>query len=141
MLLFSPDKPGSPLTVVPSTKAILFGNNVTFQCQYRDGSQDEVTWEKKNGVLPNGRYFVDKGVLTITDAEKSDAGTYVCRVNTGIDDLITEAKLEVQCKYFLNKCVVVVVVVSLRLQGTLRWRPIGAALAFCSRKRNKWNIF
>lgn len=85
---------------MPSTKKVLVGNNVTFECQYRDGSQDEVTWEKKDGALPNGRYFVDEGVLTITDAEKSDAGMYVCRVNTGIKDLTVEVKLEVQCKYF-----------------------------------------
>lgn len=85
---------------MPSTKKVLVGSNATFECQYRDGSQDEVTWEKKDGALPNGRYFVDKGVLTITDAEKSDAGMYVCRVNTGIKDLTVEVKLEVQCKYF-----------------------------------------
>lgn len=85
---------------MPSTKKVLVGNNATFECQYRDGSQDEVTWEKKDGALPNGRYFVDEGVLTITDAEKSDAGMYVCRVNTGIKDLTVEVKLEVQCKYF-----------------------------------------
>lgn len=84
---------------MPSTKVILVGNNATFQCQYRDGSQDEVSWEKKNGALPNGRHFLDQGVLTITDAEKSDAGVYVCRVNTGIKELVMEAKLEVQCKY------------------------------------------
>ena len=114
-----PDKPGSPLTVTPSTTVILVGNSVTFKCQYRDGSQDEITWEKKTGTLPNGRYFVNEGVLTITDAEKTDAGIYVCKVNTGINDLTMEARLEVQCKYFWNKSVVVVVVVvvvSLRLQ-------------------------
>ena len=73
---------------------------MTFKCQYRDGSQDEVTWEKKTGALPNGRYFVNEGVLASTDAEKSDAGIYVCRVNTGIKELTMEAKLEVQCKHF-----------------------------------------
>ena len=77
----------------------MVGENATFECHYRDGPQDEVTWEKKDGALPNGRHFVDKGVLTITDTEKSDAGVYVCRVNTGIKDLTMEAKLEVQGKY------------------------------------------
>ena len=85
---------------MPSTKVTLVGNNATFECQYRDGPQDEVTWEKKNGALPNGRYFVGEGVLTITDTGMSDEGIYVCRVNTGIKDLAMEAKLEVQCKCF-----------------------------------------
>ena len=102
MIIFS-DKPGSPLTITPSTQFALVGNSTTFQCHYRDGSQDEVKWEKKDGVLPSDRHLVDKGVLTITDLESQDAGTYVCRVNTGAGDLAIEAKLEVQCKYFGKK--------------------------------------
>ena len=79
---------------------MLVGNNTTFQCYYRDGSQDEVTWQKKDGALPSGRHVLDQGILTITDADLDDAGTYVCKVNTGVQDLTIEAKLEVQCKYF-----------------------------------------
>lgn len=89
----------NPLAVVPTSQVAFTGNNTTFLCHYRDGSQDEVTWQKKGGSLPNGRHSIDSGELTITDIDLQDEGTYVCRVNTGARELTVEANLDVQCKY------------------------------------------
>ena len=83
----------------------MVGNSTTFQCRHRDGSQDEVRWEKKDGALPSDRSFVDKGVLTIRDTVAQDKGTYVCRVNTGAGDVAIEAKLEVHCKFCYHSMV------------------------------------
>lgn len=75
------------------------GKNATFQCYYRDGPQDEVTWQKEDGSLLSVRHVVDKGVLTITNVTAEDKGTYVCSVNTGLQDLTLQVTLEVKSKY------------------------------------------
>ena len=90
----------NPLTVVPASEIGFTGNRTTFQCHYRDGAQEEVTWQKKGGLLPSGRHFTDNGALTITDIELQDEGTYVCKVNAGGRELTVEAFLDVHCKYF-----------------------------------------
>lgn len=93
----------NPLTIVPASQVAYIGNGTTFQCHYRDGSQDKVTWLKKGGSLPNGRHSVDNGVLTITEIELQDEGTYVCKVNTAERKITVEAYLDVQCKWLSLK--------------------------------------
>ena len=88
---------------MPASQVAYMGNSTTFQCHYRDGSQDKVTWLKKGGSLPNGRHSVDNGALTITEIELQDEGTYVCQVNTGEREITVEADLDVQCKWLSLK--------------------------------------
>lgn len=89
----------NPLTIVPDRQVAFTGNSTTFQCHYRDGSQDAVTWLRKDGSLPDGRHFTDEGTLTITNIELQDEGTYVCKVNIGIREITVEAFLDVQGKF------------------------------------------
>ena len=89
----------NPLTVVPASQVGFTGNSTTFQCHYRDGAQEDVTWQKKGGSLPSGRHSTDNGALTITDIDLQDEGTYVCKVNAGGKELSVEAILDVKCKY------------------------------------------
>lgn len=92
-----------PLTVVPSKQVAYKGNSTTFQCNYKGGSQYEVTWQKKDGLLPSGRHVIDKGQLKITDVDFKDEGTYVCKATIGPSVLTFEATLDVQCEYHLRQ--------------------------------------
>ena len=93
----------NPLTIVPASQVAFIGNHTTFQCHYRDGSQDKVNWLKKGGSLPKGRHSIDNGALTITEVELQDEGMYVCQVNTVEREITVEAYLDVQCKWLGHK--------------------------------------
>ena len=93
----------NPLTVIPSQQVAYKGSTTTFQCNYEGGSQEEVTWEKKDGLLPSGRHVIDKGQLNITDVGFKDEGTYVCKATIGPRVLTAEATLDVQCKFHLRQ--------------------------------------
>ncbi|XP_061720060.1 basement membrane-specific heparan sulfate proteoglycan core protein isoform X2 [Cydia pomonella] len=87
-----PPPPQSSVTVTissPTIKIQNVGSYVNFTCQarsfYRPGLLP-VSWSKKNGYLPQGRYMIDDqtGTLTITRVQVSDSGTYICQTHDGV---------------------------------------------------------
>lgn len=51
-----------------------------------------VTWYKQDGVLP-ARSYQEHGTLTISNAQHSDSGVYVCKAES--DDDVAEEKVTI----------------------------------------------
>ncbi|XP_041479561.1 basement membrane-specific heparan sulfate proteoglycan core protein-like [Lytechinus variegatus] len=65
------------LTVVPATRTAPVGSTLEFSCLAGGFPTPEITWHKEEGELPDN-YQIDNGLLTITNVQEADEGTYVC---------------------------------------------------------------
>jgi len=58
---------------------VVAGHTLTLECVVEGSPVPHVTWDKYGGVLPNGRFVQELGNLIISNVQKTDEGTYICR--------------------------------------------------------------
>ncbi|XP_056141481.1 roundabout homolog 1-like [Lampris incognitus] len=91
--------------VRPRNQVVAVGRTVTFQCQATGNPQPAIFWQREGSESllfsyhppqPFSRLSVSQmGSLTITDAQRSDAGYYSCQALNIAGSVITKALLEV----------------------------------------------
>ena len=47
-----------------------------------------ITWEKSQQQLPVNRHVIDGGTLTIKNTKEDDGGSYICRGDNDLGDVI-----------------------------------------------------
>ncbi|XP_076131091.1 roundabout homolog 1-like [Alosa pseudoharengus] len=91
--------------VRPRNQVVSVGRTVTFQCEASGNPQPAIFWQREGSLnllfsyqppQPTSRLSVSQtGDLTITDAQRSDAGYYSCQALNIAGSVITKALLEV----------------------------------------------
>uniref|UniRef100_A0A8C9SV27 Roundabout guidance receptor 1 n=1 Tax=Scleropages formosus TaxID=113540 RepID=A0A8C9SV27_SCLFO len=91
--------------VRPRNQVVAVGRTVTFQCEATGNPQPAIFWQREGSQnllfsyqppQPSSRFSVSQtGDLTITDAQRSDAGFYSCQALNIAGSVITKALLEV----------------------------------------------
>ncbi|ROL44066.1 Neuronal cell adhesion molecule [Anabarilius grahami] len=82
----------------PDYRVVHRNRDVLFECKVKHDPSlvPSTTWLKDGGELPDDeRFRVDSDSLTIKDVTESDAGTYMCVVNTSLDQDSASARLTV----------------------------------------------
>ncbi|KAJ0183614.1 hypothetical protein K1T71_000037 [Dendrolimus kikuchii] len=96
--------PMPPTVVVKITSPTIriqeVGSSVNFTCEAQSRMTSNplrITWNKVDGVLPQGRSYVDEayGILFITQLQISDSGQYVCTTTDGVSSGQAVATLKV----------------------------------------------
>ncbi|KAF5301468.1 hypothetical protein FQA39_LY02197 [Lamprigera yunnana] len=76
------------------------GETIEFVCDARDGDNEHkplVAWYKKDGSsLPEGRYIISGGNLTITNIQEEDRGLYQCAATNEAASITAETELLVE---------------------------------------------
>ena len=76
---------------------------MTFKCRATGHPSPTLSWIKnKTTINQNSKNIVlsqNNQSLTIRNAKRSDAGTYVCRATNNITSVDASANLDVHCKY------------------------------------------
>ncbi|XP_071944831.1 basement membrane-specific heparan sulfate proteoglycan core protein-like [Antedon mediterranea] len=71
----------APQAVIqPSTRTVSVGSVVVFTCLATGYPSPRISWRKLEGDLPANR-VINRGVMTINQVVKEDAGTYICVAN------------------------------------------------------------
>ncbi|KAM4620724.1 roundabout homolog 1-like [Polymixia lowei] len=89
----------------PRNQAVTVGRTVTFQCEATGNPQPAIFWQREGSQSllfsyqppqPFSRVSVSQmGSLTITDAQRTDAGYYICQALNIAGSVITKVLLEV----------------------------------------------
>lgn len=59
----------------------------------------QVSWEKMDGMIPNGRSSYNDGTLTLNKLKMSDSGVYMCQASDGISFATATVTLKVPGEY------------------------------------------
>lgn len=90
----------SPVSMFSSPTSViaLEGKNVTLRCFFSGNPDPYISWLRKDGQLPFGRYVIIKPntELTIRDVKPSDEGTYVCQAVNKVNVIEHVIKINVQ---------------------------------------------
>ncbi|KAL5274436.1 LSAMP family protein [Megaselia abdita] len=60
------------------------GSSVRIECSASGNPTPNVTWTRKNNILPNGEQKLHSQILTIEDADRHKGGIYICVANNGV---------------------------------------------------------
>ncbi|EEB18285.1 limbic system-associated membrane protein precursor, putative [Pediculus humanus corporis] len=62
------------------------GQTVTLECRASGNPVPSVAWSRKNNVLPSGEKSREGSSITIEQATRHQAGTYLCTASNGVGD-------------------------------------------------------
>ncbi|XP_046675364.1 limbic system-associated membrane protein-like isoform X2 [Homalodisca vitripennis] len=62
------------------------GSTVTLQCKASGNPVPTITWTRKNNLLPSGEKSVEGFSITIEQANRHQAGIYICTASNGVGD-------------------------------------------------------
>lgn len=92
-----------PIFIVTPNNLYLkkIGENLEMPCDARDedgsGHRPTMVWYKKDGSsLPEGRYSLRVGNITIEDIQQEDQGVYQCAASNEVSTIITETEVMVE---------------------------------------------
>ncbi|XP_030369446.1 hemicentin-1 [Scaptodrosophila lebanonensis] len=60
------------------------GSSVRIECSASGNPTPNVTWSRKNNILPNGEEKLHSHVLSIENVDRHKGGVYICTANNGV---------------------------------------------------------
>ncbi|XP_077985313.1 roundabout homolog 1-like [Glandiceps talaboti] len=85
--------------VTPSDVTAVVSDDIDFYCTVSGDPAVTVSWNKKDGVLPAGRYqILDDNTLKIKEVSIVDEGTYVCTGENNVGASHAEARLSIHAE-------------------------------------------
>ena len=90
------------ILVQPTFRTAFLNESATFQCAPDKNVYATISWSKKDGSLPVGRYSIIKGRLFIKNVVISDNGVYVCTIRTHQGTAQAAVTLNVKGKKIIN---------------------------------------
>ncbi|XP_063705258.1 opioid-binding protein/cell adhesion molecule-like [Culicoides brevitarsis] len=60
------------------------GSAVKIECAASGNPTPNITWSRKNNVLPSGDEVLRSSILSITDMDRHKGGVYVCKAENGV---------------------------------------------------------
>uniref|UniRef100_A0A182NRD8 Ig-like domain-containing protein n=1 Tax=Anopheles dirus TaxID=7168 RepID=A0A182NRD8_9DIPT len=76
------------------------GSPVRLECSATGNPMPNITWTRKNNLLPNGEEQFTNPVYVIENMDRHKGGTYICTANNGVGQVATsQIILHVLCKY------------------------------------------
>uniref|UniRef100_A0A1B6CBY1 Ig-like domain-containing protein n=2 Tax=Clastoptera arizonana TaxID=38151 RepID=A0A1B6CBY1_9HEMI len=74
------------------------GTTVSLQCKASGNPVPNITWTRKNNLLPSGEKSDEGSSITIEQATRHHAGTYICSASNGVGEPVNES-INVHVKY------------------------------------------
>uniref|UniRef100_A0A8W7PTQ0 Ig-like domain-containing protein n=1 Tax=Anopheles coluzzii TaxID=1518534 RepID=A0A8W7PTQ0_ANOCL len=75
------------------------GSPVRLECSATGNPMPNITWTRKNNLLPNGEEQFTNPVYVIENMDRHKGGTYICTANNGVGQVATsQIILHVLCK-------------------------------------------
>ena len=96
------------ITGISGESTVLEGNNLQLTCEASATPEPNITWTKeKSGKQGNTGVLLEGKVLTITNIDRSDAGTFNCAAYNGFGKPeIQTVYVNVTCEYALKKTLI-----------------------------------
>ncbi|XP_037807384.1 neural cell adhesion molecule 2, partial [Lucilia sericata] len=60
------------------------GSSVRIECSASGNPTPNVTWSRKNNILPNGEEKLHSHILSIENVDRHKGGVYICTANNGV---------------------------------------------------------
>lgn len=90
------------ILVQPTFRTAFLNESATFQCAPDKNVYATISWSRKDGSLPVGRYSIIKGRLFIKNVVIGDNGVYVCTIRTHQGTAQAAVTLNVKGKKIIN---------------------------------------
>lgn len=79
------------------------GSTVRLECKANGNPEPEITWSRKNNLLPNGDQTAVTPTLILDRVDRHQAGVYQCTASNGVGKNVSEQiVLHVLCKFPFN---------------------------------------
>lgn len=75
------------------------GSTVRLECKASGNPVPQVTWSRKNNILPGGEQTMTTPILSLDKVDRHQTGVYQCVASNGVgDDVKEQILLHVLCK-------------------------------------------